>query len=79
MANTSKPKPATKSSGWSPFVLKVKDGDKWKVLGYINMKPDFSSGIATLIREDGTKLEKVSVFKNEKKEDKSASGEGAAA
>lgn len=51
------------------FVLKVKpDGaEKWKVLGYVSMREDMSGGVATLIQEDGSRLEKVAVFTQDKK------------
>ncbi len=51
------------------FVLKVKpDGaEKWKVLGYISLREDLSGGVATLIQEDGSRLEKIAVFTQDKK------------
>ena len=51
------------------FVLKVKpDGaQKWKVLGYVSMREDLSGGVATLLRDDGTRLDKVAVFTQDKK------------
>jgi hypothetical protein len=53
------------------MVLKVKPAgaDKWKVLGYLNVREDLSGGMATLINADGSKLEKVAIFPNDKKKD----------
>lgn len=75
--DTSKTKaPAAKAKvATKPFILKVKpEGEeKWKVLGFVNMRVDLSGGVATLLRDDGTKQEKVSVFTYEKKADEAAS------
>ena len=51
------------------FVLKVKpDGaEKWKVLGYLSLREDMSGGVATLIQQDGSRLEKIAVFTQDKK------------
>jgi len=68
-AAPSKPKSETK-----PFVLKVKPegAQKWTVLGFMNLRIDNSGGVATLFRDDGTKVEKVSVFPYEKRGDSPA-------
>ena len=51
------------------FVLKVKPegAEKWKILGYVSMREDLSGGVATLLKEDGTRLDKVAVFTQDKK------------
>lgn len=71
-APSSKTKSPTK-----PFVLKVKPegAEKWKTLGYLNMRTDLSGGVATLFLADGTKLEKVSIFTHEKKKGDGEAGE----
>lgn len=76
--DTSKPQlpaaPSKPKSETRPFVLKVKPegAQKWQVLGFVNLRTDNSGGVATLFREDGTKVEKVSVFPYEKRGDSSA-------
>ena len=58
-----------KKVGTKPLVLKVKPAgaEKWKTLGFLNVREDLSGGVATLFFDDGTKLEKVSIFPHEKK------------
>lgn len=75
-ANPQPPSSKTKSPT-KPFVLKVKPegAEKWKTLGYLNMRTDQSGGVATLFLADGTKVEKVSIFPHEKKK---AEGDGEA-
>lgn len=64
-SQTSKPK-----STYLPFVLKTKAADgKWKVHAYVSLKADLSGGVATIVLPDGTKLEKVNIFPNDKKRD----------
>ena len=74
-SQTSKPKPT-----YLPFVLKTKsaDGKKWNVHAYLNIKADLSGGVATIVLPDGTKLEKVNVFPNDKKKDTSEAKDSAA-
>lgn len=78
-ANPQPPSSKTKSPT-KPFVLRVKPegAEKWKTLGYLNMRTDQSGGVATLFLADGTKLEKVSIFPHEKKKaDGDADGDAA--
>lgn len=65
-SQASKPK-----STYLPFVLKTKsaDGKRWTVHAYVSLKADLSGGVATIVLPDGTKLEKVNVFPNDKKKD----------
>lgn len=74
-SQTSKPK-----SNYLPFVLKTKsaDGKKWNVHAYLNIKADLSGGVATIVLPDGTKLEKVNVFPNDKKKDAGEAKDSAA-
>ena len=57
-----------------PFVLKVKPegAEKWTTLGYVNLRLDNSGGVATLIREDGSRIERIAVFPHEKKAERPA-------
>lgn len=74
-SQTSKPKP-----NYLPFVLKTKsaDGKKWNVHAWVSLKADLSGGVATIVLPDGTKLEKVNVFPNEKKKDSNESKDSVA-
>jgi hypothetical protein len=63
-----KSKPSAKPT-YVPLVLKTKKPDgKWQVHGYLNLKADLTGGVGTLVLPDGTKLEKVNVFPNDKKD-----------
>lgn len=75
-SQASKPK-----SNYLPFVLKTKsaDGKKWNVHAYLNIKADLSGGVATIVLPDGTKLEKVTVFPNDKKQQEDKAEKEAAA
>jgi hypothetical protein len=57
---------AGKKEGRS-FNLKTKVGEKWKTLGTLFLRADDSGGVATLFKDDGTKLENVSIFPNDGK------------
>ena len=65
--STTQPVPTAVPS--KSFVLKVKPegAEKWKILGYISLREDLSGGVATLLREDGTRLDKIAVFTQDKK------------
>jgi len=65
---------AKPKSNYLPFVLKTKsaDGKKWNVHAYVSLKADLSGGVATIVLPDGTKLEKVNVFPNDKKKEAGA-------
>lgn len=39
---------------------------------YVSLKADLSGGVATIVLPDGTKLEKVNVFPNDKKKEAGA-------
>lgn len=61
------------SAKYIPLVLKTKKPDgKWQVHAYLNLRADLSGGVATLVLPDGTKLEKVAIFPNEKRDGKAA-------
>lgn len=67
-------KPESKSRSnkpptYIPLVLKTKsaDGKTWRIHGYLNLRADLSGGVGTLVLPDGTKLEKVAIFPNDKK------------
>ena len=47
--------------------LKTKEGEKWKTLGTLFIRADLSGGVATLYKDDGTKVEDVAVFVNDGK------------
>ena len=47
--------------------MKPDGAEKWKVLGYVSMREDMSGGVATLIQDDGSRLEKIAVFTQDKK------------
>ena len=60
--------PPAAAAKYIPLVLKTKKPDgKWQVHAYLNLKADLSGGVATLVMPDGTKLEKVAIFPNDKK------------
>jgi hypothetical protein len=48
------------------YAFKTKVADKWKLLATAVMREDHSGGKATILKDDGTKLE-VAVFLNDKK------------
>ncbi|MDX2014006.1 MAG: hypothetical protein SFW67_27665 [Myxococcaceae bacterium] len=75
-------RPKSKSSpklSYVPLILKTKTPDgKWKVHGYLNVKPDLTGGVGTLVLPDGTKVDKVNVFPNDKKASKDTEAQDAA-
>jgi hypothetical protein len=72
--SSQKPPPADAPKvQYVPLVLKTITSDgKWRIHGYLNVKPDLSGGVGTLKLPDGTKLEKVNVFPNPRKHKKDA-------
>jgi hypothetical protein len=72
LVSTGSYRPESKSSlkpSYVPLILKTKTADgKWKVHGYLNVKPDLTGGVGTLVLPDGTKVDKVNVFPNDKKD-----------
>ncbi len=68
-SETKTPKSPEQKRPTRPMVLKVKPAgaEKWKVLGYLNVREDLSGGVATLIAADGSRIEKVAIFPNDKK------------
>ena len=57
---------AAKKEGRS-FNLKTKVDGKWKSLGTLFLRDDSSGGVATLFKDDGTRVENVSIFPNDGK------------
>jgi len=57
---------AGKKDGRS-YNLKLKVAEKWKTVGTMFLREDGSGGVATIFKDDGSKLENVSIFLNDGK------------